>query len=122
MKYRTILGPDDQRPYIVQRQDEKSWLKIWRTVDTFARQYHAEEFIREAAGRHAKHIVGSVIFEYDESDVVVDRLKNQQQQNRSEGVTSADVGSTSAGMAMSPNIASKDYIDKKQFIEMMKSR
>ena len=77
MKYRIKRGANDVLPYLVQRQDEKSWFKIWWDVESFVRQYEAENFVKKCAELDSQHKVGKVIFEYDESDVIVDKLRNE---------------------------------------------
>jgi hypothetical protein len=97
MKYRIKLASSDVRPYRVQRMNEKARFSFWKFVDAFTRQHEAEAFIKRAAERHGQHPIGSVIFEYDESDAVVDRLKNQKGYDVSEGVTMA--ADSAVGMA-----------------------
>lgn len=77
MKYRIIAGSNDLLPYIVQRKNEKSVFPFWRKVTKFRTLQEAENLVRRSAERHAKHSIGQTITEYDEADVVVDRLKNR---------------------------------------------
>ena len=89
MKYRIILGNNDLRPFAVQRMNEKSFFKIWWNVDTFIRQQEAESFIRRVVDLRAQHGPGKVLFEYEDADAVVDRLKNQYHRD-TEGVAMAE--------------------------------
>jgi hypothetical protein len=78
MKYRIVNGDDDLLPYVVQRLNEKSFFPYWKKIIQFKNWHEAESFIKKCAERHSKYEIGGVVFEYDESDVVVDKLKNQQ--------------------------------------------
>lgn len=88
MKYRIVIGSDDRKPFVVKHMNEKSFLKMWWYVEKFSRQHEAESFIKRSLERRANYPEGQVLLEYDESDLIVDRLKNQHKV--SEGVGSAE--------------------------------
>jgi hypothetical protein len=77
MKYRIITNDNDLLPYTVQRKNEHVFLSFWRTVIKCKAIHEAESYVKRFAERHSKHPIGTVVLEYDESDLVVDRLKNQ---------------------------------------------
>ena len=99
MKYRIILGNNDLRPFAVQRMNEKSFFKIWWNVDSFVRQQEAESFVRRVVELRAQHGTGKVIFEYEDADAVVERLKNKSilKNYESDGAMT-EVGTSQAGL------------------------
>jgi len=85
MKYRVISGKNDLLPYIVQRKDDKAFISFWRTVTSVRSFNDAEMLVKRGTDRHARSPAGTVVFEYNEADLIVDKLKNQKIQNM-EGV------------------------------------
>ncbi len=106
MKYRVKIGNNDVKPFVLQRMNEKSFFKIWRTVESFSRPHEAESLARRATEMHAQHAVGKIVFEYDESDLVVDKLKNQNS-NKTEGAMMAQNVTSAMSMV---DYVSNDYI------------
>lgn len=81
MKYKITTRSNDLYPFKISRKDEKSFWPFWRSITTAKSIHEAESFVKRAVERHAKAPIGSVVFEYDESDLVVDTLKNQRMMN-----------------------------------------
>jgi hypothetical protein len=110
MKYRIVATNNDLLPYKIQRKNEKSFFSIWRKVTKCKRYHEALTFVRDATERNSKNPAGTVVLEYDESDLVVEKLRNQEKQGRGE---QAEMNVTSA-MAMSgiSPMVSKAYIEK----------
>jgi len=100
MKYRIILGNNDLRPFAVQRMNEKSFIKIWWNVDSFVRQQEAESFVRRVVELRAQHGIGKVIFEYEDADAVIDRLKRARIQESEVGEMSESSMSTYPSQVM----------------------
>ncbi len=111
MKYRIKVGNNDMKPFVVQRQNEKSLFKFWHNVENFSRPHEAEALIRRSVEMHSQHGVGKVIFEYDESDLVVDKLKNQNA-NKTEGGMMAQNVTSAMSMAMT------DYVSKEHIMKL----
>jgi hypothetical protein len=111
MKYRVIATNSDLYPFTVQRKNEKSFLPFWRKI-TKCRSYHeASRFVREAAERHSKHPVGSIALEYDETDLVVERLKNQ---SMADGRVEGQMNVTSAAPMMPASAIAKSAMLKQE--------
>jgi len=106
MKYRVITTDDDLLPYTIQRKNEKSFFPFWRKVTKCKNHHEAFRFVREATERRSKHPAGSVALQYDETDLVMERLKNQ---SVADGRAEVQMNATSA-MSMSVG-ATKEYIE-----------
>lgn len=116
MKYKIITTNSDITPYVVQRKNEKFIFPFWRKITKFKNYHDATRFVKDATERHSKHPAGVIVLEYDESDLVVERLRNQKIEKNvdraeSQGVTSAHMNPTSSAMGLSPMV-SKEGIRK----------
>lgn len=98
MKYRIVATSSDKNPYLVQRKDEKSFFPFWRKVIKAKNYHEALRFTRNAVERHTEHPPGKVVIEYDESDLIIERLKNQKNMDRAEG---AEMNVAQQAMALS---------------------
>ena len=112
MKYRIVATNNDLFPFKVQRKNEKSFFVFWRKVTECKSYNEAYRFVRDATERHSKYPAGATVLEYDESDLVVEKLKNQQNQQNSDKAEGAQINVASATMGMIPGVVSKDYIMK----------
>lgn len=81
MKYRIVATNSDVYPYKIQRKDEKSFFSFWRQIKKFVYYREAVQFVRSAVERHSMYPKGTIVFEFDESDLIVDKLKNQKSEN-----------------------------------------
>lgn len=111
MKYRIVATSSDTTPYKVQRQNEKSFFPIWRKVAKSKTYHEAVRFAKNATERHSEHPAGKIVLEYDESDLVVERLKNQRNMDRAEssGANVAQAAMAFSPAALSP-LVSKEHI------------
>ena len=109
MKYRVVATNSDLNPYVVQRKNEKSFLPFWRKVTKCKNHREALRFIRDATERHSSHPNGMIVLEYDESDLVVEKLKNQNS-NKTEGGMMAQ--NVTSAMAMA------DYVSKEHIMKL----
>lgn len=108
MKYRIVTTNNDLLPYVIERKDEKSFFPRWKRITKLKSFHESQRFVKDSTERHSKHPAGTVVLEYDEADLVVERLKNEQ--NKDRAVEGAQMNVTSA-MAMSPMV-SKEHIAK----------
>jgi len=90
MKYKIVIGRSDETPFVVKRKNESSFFSFWRTVAKFRAQYEAENFVKRAVERRSKYQVGQVVMEYDEADLIADRLKNKVRNMSGETEIAAD--------------------------------
>jgi hypothetical protein len=90
MKYRIINSSNDVRPYVVQRKNDKAFFSFWRKIESFIRIYEAENFVKRCAERHSKNKIGSILMEYDEADVIIDKIKKQMNSGDENVVTDAE--------------------------------
>lgn len=77
MKYRVIARKSDDYPFQIQRKDETSIFFWWRNIEKCSSHHEAFRYVRDATERHSKYKSGSVVLEYDESDLVLEKLKNR---------------------------------------------
>lgn len=89
MKYRVIATNSDMYPYRVERKNEKAFFPFWRRITEFKSHHEAWRFVRDATERHVRHPAGYIALEYDESDLVIEKLKNGESAERNIGATAA---------------------------------
>lgn len=111
MKYRVVATNSDSVPYIVQRKNEKSFFPFWRKVAKCKNHREAFRFVRDATERHSSHPNGMIVLEFDESDLVVERLKNQQNSDRAESNVSAQSQGVTMAMA-NAGMVSREYVNR----------
>lgn len=88
MKYRIVTTSNDSYPYSVERS--RSWFfKFWWPVEKFSSKHSAEHFIKKSLFRRVKEPVGTVVYEFDETDLLVDKLQKSSQYTE---VSSGDIG------------------------------
>jgi hypothetical protein len=72
MKYRIKYTDDKNYPYHVERKSHRFF--FWKTVEIFQTPDQAKNFIRECI-LNKTPAIGTIIYEYSDEDMVVDKLK-----------------------------------------------
>lgn len=72
-KYRIVVGTSHTFPYCVEKK-EKGWFSFWHEIDRGTNLDDAQQKIRNHIAAKVPK-VGSIVYEYDEADLLVDKLK-----------------------------------------------
>ncbi len=72
-KYRVVVGNSHTYPYCVEKK-EKGWWRFWHEIDRGSSLEDAQRKIKNHIEAKVPTI-GTVVYEYDEADLLVDKLK-----------------------------------------------
>lgn len=75
MKYRVRTTASEAFPYKVERKSKFLFINYWRQVSEHRNLSDAESAVRTSVKRYAKAPVGTVVFEYDDADLIAETLK-----------------------------------------------
>lgn len=80
IKYRIIIGPSESHPYLIQTKDF-TWQFWWKTVESIDSLERAERYVKalfeRAIIKQQKPKKGTIIKYYEESDFIIDKLKDK---------------------------------------------